>query len=437
MELKQYLTVFRRWWWLIALLAILGGAGGYIGYRYAERRQDPVYESTTTLLLSGSQENLPDVEAVSTGSRLAETYSELMLKRSVLETVIANLDLVMTPEQLINKVRVNGVSGTNLLELHVRDTSPQQAADIANEIARVFIEENQVQQVSRYQQSREDLQTEITALQDQIAQQRGQISQINTELSTARNKLTNAEDEIEEIGQRLEEIPTEIVLKQTRIDAINELPAAQRQTYTIEQRVLTQEIIDLQDEQARLSERLPNVQNEVPEYEAQIADLIGELGPLEVQLEQEQTRYETLLSSYEEVRLKETEAGDFMSVVNPALPGDLVVDVQPVYLFVLQGMLVGIALAVGIVLLIEYLNDTVRTSEEAERLTGVPTLGVIGRIHSSENPQDALVTAYKPRAPITEAYRVLRANLEFAGSSGAEGPMRTMLVTSSGPVEGY
>jgi succinoglycan biosynthesis transport protein ExoP len=432
-ELKQYLSVLRRWWWLVVLLAGIGGGGGYAFYRYTEQRQEPVYQATTTLLLSGGQQNLPDVEAVSTGSRLAETYAELMLKRSVLETVIVNLDLARSPDQVARSVTINGVSGTNLLELSVWDTNPQRAADIANEIARVFIGENQVQQVSRYQQSREDLQGEIDQVQQQIGDLRSQSSQINTDLASVRADLNKAENEIDSITKRLEDIPTEIVLKQTRIDGINALPSNQRAGYSIELRVLTQEIIDLQAEQARLEDRLPVLQAQVPELEAEIADYISEQGPIDVQLEQAQTRYRTLLGSYEDVRLKEAEATDFMSVVNPALPGSLVRNIQPWYVFTFQGVMAGLTVAVGIIVLIEYLNDTVRTSEEAERITGVPTLGVIGRIHSADDPREALVTAYKPRAPITESYRVLRANLEFAG---ADGPFQTVLVTSSGPIEG-
>ena len=434
MELKQYLSVLRRRWWLLLLLTIMGTGGGYFAYRYTEQRQEPIYQATTTLLLSGGQQDLPDVQAVTTGSRLAETYAELMLKRSVLETVIANLDLVQTPDQLARSITINGVSGTNLLELNVRNTNPQLAADIANEVARVFIGENQVEQVSRYQQSRDELQAEIDQVQQQIADLRNQINQIDANLTSTQASLDKTKRDIDTISQRLEEIPSEIVLKQTRIDAINSLPSYQQDAnYTIELRTLTQEIIDLQSEQDRLQNRLPQLEDQVPELEASIADYISQQGPLDIQLEQAQTRYQTLLSSYEDVRLKETEATDFMSVVNPALPGTLVRDIQPWYVFALQGAMVGLAVAAGIVMLIEYLNDTVRTSEEAERITGVPTLGVIGRIPSAGDPREALVTAYKPRAPITESYRVLRANLEFAGS---DGPFQTILVTSSGPVEG-
>jgi len=46
---------------------------------------------------------------------------------------------------------------------------------------------------------------------------------------------------------------------------------------------------------------------------------------------------------------------------------------------------------------------------------------------------DLLITISNPRSPISEAYRTLRTNLQFAG---LDRPLRTLLVTSPGPEEG-
>ena len=49
------------------------------------------------------------------------------------------------------------------------------------------------------------------------------------------------------------------------------------------------------------------------------------------------------------------------------------------------------------------------------------------------NRSDSLVTLTNPRAPVSEAYRTLRTNLEF---SSLDKPIKTMVVTSPGPGEG-
>jgi non-specific protein-tyrosine kinase len=46
---------------------------------------------------------------------------------------------------------------------------------------------------------------------------------------------------------------------------------------------------------------------------------------------------------------------------------------------------------------------------------------------------DKLVTVSSPRSPVAEAYRTLRTNIQF---SSLDAPLRTLLVTSSGPDEG-
>lgn len=44
-----------------------------------------------------------------------------------------------------------------------------------------------------------------------------------------------------------------------------------------------------------------------------------------------------------------------------------------------------------------------------------------------------IITQNNPKSPISEAYRVLRTNIQF---SGVDKPLKTILVTSAGPMEG-
>jgi len=44
-----------------------------------------------------------------------------------------------------------------------------------------------------------------------------------------------------------------------------------------------------------------------------------------------------------------------------------------------------------------------------------------------------IITHNNPKSPVSEAYRVLRTNIQF---SGVDKPLKTILVTSSGPMEG-
>jgi non-specific protein-tyrosine kinase len=96
------------------------------------------------------------------------------------------------------------------------------------------------------------------------------------------------------------------------------------------------------------------------------------------------------------------------------------------------GLVVGAMLAVGMIFLIDYLDDTVKSPDDIQEDTGLSTLGIIALIQGKE-AADKLVTLAAPRAPISEAFRVLRTNLGF---SAIDSGLRSMLITSSSPGEG-
>jgi succinoglycan biosynthesis transport protein ExoP len=92
----------------------------------------------------------------------------------------------------------------------------------------------------------------------------------------------------------------------------------------------------------------------------------------------------------------------------------------------------GAAIAIGIAFLIEYLDDTVKSPEDVTSVVDAPTLGVISQIEGRTS-RERLITQTAPRSPISEAYRALRTNIQFAA---VDGPLRSIMVTSAGPSEG-
>jgi capsular exopolysaccharide synthesis family protein len=90
----------------------------------------------------------------------------------------------------------------------------------------------------------------------------------------------------------------------------------------------------------------------------------------------------------------------------------------------------GAAAGLGVAYLLEHLDDTVRTSEDLERVTGLTTLGVIPKSGRGKAFEAELVD---PRSYISEACRSLCAALQFAMDSGLP---KTLLISSSAPGEG-
>jgi non-specific protein-tyrosine kinase len=99
---------------------------------------------------------------------------------------------------------------------------------------------------------------------------------------------------------------------------------------------------------------------------------------------------------------------------------------------VLLAAAIGGILAIGAAFLIEYLDDTLKTPDDVTRVTGLTTVGAISRIEGSD-PADKLITARHPKSPISEAYRVMRTNLQF---SSLDRPLHSLVVTSPQPTEG-
>ncbi len=99
---------------------------------------------------------------------------------------------------------------------------------------------------------------------------------------------------------------------------------------------------------------------------------------------------------------------------------------------VLLASALGLILALVGVFLIEYLDDTIKTPEDAMRATNLPLLGAIARI-DGEQYSDKLIAATHPLSPTVEAYRVVRTNIQF---SSIDHPSRSLMISSPGPSEG-
>jgi non-specific protein-tyrosine kinase len=93
----------------------------------------------------------------------------------------------------------------------------------------------------------------------------------------------------------------------------------------------------------------------------------------------------------------------------------------------------SLALSVGAALLLQYLDNTIRTDEDANRVLGLPVIGAVTRFGRVKAPADRLVLLRQPDSSASEAYRILRTNLQFCGVST---PMSRLMVTSAVPGEG-
>jgi len=137
MELREILRVIWKRLWPIVLGTLLIAVVAFV----ASKSMQPVYQAKVTMMVKQSSSlALTDPTSILTGEDLAMTYSELLKTRPLLEIVIANLGVDLSPDDLIeDMLGTNLIPDTQLLELTIEDTDAQRASDLANEIAFTFI----------------------------------------------------------------------------------------------------------------------------------------------------------------------------------------------------------------------------------------------------------------------------------------------------------
>lgn len=137
------------------------------------------------------------------------------------------------------------------------------------------------------------------------------------------------------------------------------------------------------------------------------------------------------LSNTQEIVSAQTIALDSLTVAEPATVPDS--PVRPrVFLNTLLAALVGLIVALGLAFLLDYLDDTVKTPEDMEAIPLV-ALGTVMRFPRSNGQDTRRSLMINDRSHISEAYRVLRTNIQFASM---DKQLSTLLVTSASPLEG-
>ena len=148
-----------------------------------------------------------------------------------------------------------------------------------------------------------------------------------------------------------------------------------------------------------------------------------------------------------------------LKIIDPAKPAVPIYNkvFTTIFIGAMVGLLIGVALAFGI----EYMDTTIKSIETIAGITNIPIIGKIPtipredlensngvgqlttKIFSKKNENDdddkniirkkAMISQLNARSFISERYRSLRTNIQFAN---IDTPMRSILIGSSGPGEG-
>lgn len=132
-SLMEYWRVIRRRWPLVIALPLL--AIIFSAAYYTFLFQPMPYEAKATVQVGkkiGDQNGKSLYYLGQANQQLALTYLNIAKSRSVMEKVSAALPDQPNLDELLGKINVSSIKGTELLQISIRDQDPKRAAQLAN-----------------------------------------------------------------------------------------------------------------------------------------------------------------------------------------------------------------------------------------------------------------------------------------------------------------
>jgi capsular polysaccharide biosynthesis protein len=136
MQLQNYLRILWRRGWIMIVLAVVTAAAAF-GFSLIIRERAPIYQSTARILVQPARTDLGQAQAA---KQLLGPYEVWLNSTYRAQDVIDNLQLDMTPGELLSDMRVTSDIDQLVLKLEIENPDGDVANDIAREWAQLFIQ---------------------------------------------------------------------------------------------------------------------------------------------------------------------------------------------------------------------------------------------------------------------------------------------------------
>ena len=111
-------------------------AGALIAGLYTHFMITDKYTATSRMyMVSASSDSVVNLADLNLGTSISNDYVELMKSRPVIEDVIQELGLDYSYEHLLGMISLSVVNNTRIVKISVTSTDPQEAMNIANQMA--------------------------------------------------------------------------------------------------------------------------------------------------------------------------------------------------------------------------------------------------------------------------------------------------------------
>jgi succinoglycan biosynthesis transport protein ExoP len=407
-----------------------------------------------------------------------------------------------------SNLRVALVPNTRIIEVHYRSPDPQRAALIANTLMQTYVANNFQ---SRYESTMtasewlkgqlSDLQLQVETSQEKLVRYQKEHEIVGTDekqnitmskLDELNKELTAAESERmdkESLYRVVQSGDPEAIVASA--DSLEDAaPGSQSasqllETLRLKQAELKIQAADLSTQFGPAYPKLTQLNNQLKEIDSQIQGEMKKISGkirgqyttalqrenmlrdalekqkqeanklnesaiqytiLKREVDTNRQLYEGLLEKLKEAEVSSALKNNNFRILDRAAPptGPIEPNIPRNLMF---AMVLGLASGVGLAFLLEGLDHTVRTTEQAQLISGLPSLGMIplGSKSAREGPNPKrlaiatskeaveLVTLVRPQSQMAESYRALRTSL-LLSNLGA--PPKIIMVTSALPQEG-
>jgi capsular exopolysaccharide synthesis family protein len=132
-SLSFYKMLVKRWTWVIALGVVICGGVTYI----VSMLIPPVYQASAFIYLNLGSSNTSVYDNVNASLAALPTYAQLITNPAVL-TPVTQKHPGLTLTQLTSMISVKPQTSTQLIELDVTSSNPQEAMQLANDVSQYF-----------------------------------------------------------------------------------------------------------------------------------------------------------------------------------------------------------------------------------------------------------------------------------------------------------
>jgi capsular exopolysaccharide synthesis family protein len=398
-------------------------------------------------------------------------------------------------DEFLSRLKVSSARETHMININFQAHDPHLAAEVANTLARLYIELNLELRFASLQDGLEWLNKHIPNLHDEV-----KTSEISVEQYKKAHDVYAIDDRLPRVIQDLEQSNTALLeakKERMRLETMyNDILSASRNPETqaglladrsrphiealktsyaeLQDQILSlgntfrerhPKLIELRAQLEAVKEKLNQeidkevqllvqaARSNVEVAKAREASLVAKVNALKGEAQQLNTRamaYNELKREAESSKrladmftthLKDMnltmgmKSGDNVRIIDPAeVPGEPI-NIHPLR-NIIQMSIIGLILGVGLVVFREYIDRTLKTPADAEQFLGLPVVGAISRFRRARAGRSdvpfTLPILRSPRSREAEAFKMLRTRLLFSHTDA----QKVFLVTSPHPGDG-